>query len=234
MNASPVVSRDEWLIARKALLTEEKALTRAQDAVHARRRELPMVAIDKEYVFDGPSGKVRLPDLFEGRRQLIVYHFMWRPEPDEGCPTCSFLVDSIGHQSHLHAADTTLALVSRAPLASIQRFKQRMGWTLPWYSSYGTDFNYDFHVTNDEAVAPIEYNYKDRSTLESEGMSYALSGDSHGVSVFLRDGDRVLHSYSTYGRGAEPLLGTYHFLDLTPLGRQKYVTEFLYHDRYES
>jgi predicted dithiol-disulfide oxidoreductase (DUF899 family) len=131
-----------------------------------------MVRIDKEYIFDGPDGKVRLLDLFEGRRQLIVYHFMFDPSWDEGCPNCSFLVDNIGHLAHVHARDTSLVLVSRAPLARSEPFKRRMGWTVLWYSSFGSDFNYDFHVTLDETVAPVEYNYRDEAELVREGETY--------------------------------------------------------------
>jgi predicted dithiol-disulfide oxidoreductase (DUF899 family) len=240
MESPQGVSRGEWLVARKELLAEEKEVTRAKDAVDARRRALPMVEIGKEYVFAGPGGRAALPDLFDGRRQLIVYHFMWRhqesgcPGEDQGCPTCSFMADNMGDLSHLQASDTTLVLVSRAPLASIERFQQRMGWPVPWYSSHGSDFNYDFHVSLDEDVAPLEYNYKDKATLERE-LPYIRSGaDAHGLSVFLRDGDRVFHTYSTYGRGVDQLIGTYQYLDLTPLGRQRHVTGFTYHDKYES
>jgi predicted dithiol-disulfide oxidoreductase (DUF899 family) len=235
-----VVSRDEWLAARKDLLAQEKEATRAKDTVDAARRALPMVEIGKNYAFTGPGGEAGLRDLFDGRRQLIVYNFMWRhdesgfPGEDQGCPTCSFLADSIGNLSHLHACDTTLVLMSRAPLASIERFRQRMGWPVPWYSSAGSDFNYDFHVSLDEDIAPLEHNYKDRAALE-RGMPYIRSGaDAHGVNVFLGDGDRVFHTYSAYARGVDSLLGTYSYLDLTPLGRQKYVSEFLYHDRYDA
>jgi predicted dithiol-disulfide oxidoreductase (DUF899 family) len=229
-----IVSRDAWLAARKELLTKEKESSRARDSLNAQRQALPMVEIDKEYVFEGSGGQARLIDLFDGRRQLIVYHFMWLFESDEGCPSCSFVVDNIGNLAHLHACETSLVLVSRAPFASIERFRQRMGWTVPWYSSYGGDFNYDFHVTSDESVAPVEYNYKDKATLEQEGLGfYANRGqDGQGVSVFLRNGDRVFHTYSTYGRGPDLVLGTYNYLDLTPLGRQRYVTEFPHHDRY--
>lgn len=227
-----VVSRDEWLAARLKLLAQEKEAMRAQDAVTARRRELPMVRIDKEYTFESSTGKARLSDLFEGRRQLIVYHFMFDPSWDEGCPSCSFAVDNVGRLEHLHASDTTFVLVSRAPLAKIEKFRARMGWTIPWYSSAGTDFNYDFHVTNDESVVPVEYNYKDKATLQQEGLAYVLDGDAQGLSVFLREEDTVFHTYSTYGRGAEVMLSTYHYLDLTPLGRQRYVNEFPYHDTY--
>lgn len=232
MNA--IVSPQEWRAARLELLAEEKASTRAHDEVVARRRALPMVRVDKDYVFTGPSGEVRLADLFEGRRQLIVYHFMWLHDLDEGCPSCSFVADNIGHPAHLHACDTTLALVSRAPYDSIERFQKRMGWSTPWYSSHGSTFNYDFHVSNDEDVAPVEYNYMDRATLEAKGMHYATSADAQGLSVFLREGDDILHTYSTYGRGPEALIGTYHYLDFTPLGRQRYVNEFPHHDKYGS
>jgi predicted dithiol-disulfide oxidoreductase (DUF899 family) len=216
-----VVSRDEWLVARKALLAKEKALTRQRDAVNADRRRLSMVRVDKQYVFDGPKGRATLLDLFEGRRQLIVYHFMFDPAWDEGCPSCSLLIDNLGHLSHLHARRTLFAAVSRAPLAKLQAYARRMGWTVPWYSSLGTSFNYDFHVTHDEAVAPVEYNYLGKAELIAKGESWFITGESHGVSVFLRDGVSVFHTYSTYARGADLLLGTFNYLDLTPLGRQE-------------
>lgn len=216
-----VVSPQQWREARTALLAKEKELTRLRDAVNTQRRLLPMVKIDKSYSFEAPAGTARLLDLFEGRRQLEVYHFMFDPSWEEGCPSCSFVVDNIGHLSHLHARDTTLVLVSRAPLAKIVPFKSRMGWTIPWYSSFGSDFNYDFHVSHDEKVAPIEYNYTDGPALMQKGESYFMQGETHGLSVFLRDGDAVFHTYSTYARGAELLLGTYNYLDLTPLGRQE-------------
>ncbi|MDJ0347632.1 DUF899 domain-containing protein [Streptomyces sp. H10-C2] len=228
-----VVSRDEWLIARKELLAKEKGVTRAQAAVDAQRRELPMVKLTKDYKLAGPAGPASLLDLFEGRRQLIVYHFMFDPSWDEGCPSCSLVADNIGHLVHLHGVNTSLSLVSRAPLAKIEPFKARMGWTVPWFSSYESDFNYDFHVSNDASVAPVEYNYKDEATLQHEGLAHFVSNEGHGASVFLRDGDSVFHTYSAYGRGVDLLLGTYHYLDLTPLGRQRYVTEFLHHDRYD-
>jgi predicted dithiol-disulfide oxidoreductase (DUF899 family) len=234
MTLPRLVSRDEWLAARLELLAQEKEAMRAQDAVTARRSELPMVRIDKEYTFEGSAGKARLVDLFEGRRQLIVYHFMWNPSWADGCPSCSFAIDNVGRLEHLHASDTTFVLVSRAPLAKIEKFQARMGWTVPWYSSAETDFNYDFHVTNDESVAPVEYNYKDKATLEREGLAYVLDGDGQALSVFLRERDAVFHIYSTYGRGAEVMLSTYHYLDLTPLGRQRYVNEFPYHDTYNA
>ena len=195
-----IVSPTEWQAAREELLIKEKAATRARDALAAERRRLPMVRIDKDYVFQGPDGKANLLDLFEGRRQLIIYHFMFAPVvegwPEAGCPGCSFFVDQIGHLSHLHARDTSFALVSRAPLANIQRYQKRMGWTVPWFSSAGNDFNVDFGVTSD-------------------------SGETFGLSVFLRDGDNVYRTYFTSGRGVEALGSTWTFLDLTPLGRQE-------------
>jgi predicted dithiol-disulfide oxidoreductase (DUF899 family) len=216
-----VVSRDEWLAARKALLAGEQELTRARDAVNAERRRLPMVRIDKNYVFNSPAGEASLLDLFDGHRQLIVYHFMFDPSWDEGCPSCSFLTDNIGHLAHLHARNTSLALVSRAPLAEIEPFKNRMGWKIPWYSSFGSDFNYDFHVTLDRSVTPVEYNYRDEAELLRKGEAYFTQGESPGLSVFLCDSDGIFHTYSTYARGLDLLLGTYNYLDLTPLGRQE-------------
>src|SRR5918996_3920783 len=172
-----IVSRTEWLAARKAFLIKEKELTRQRDQLNAERRRLPMVKVEKDYVFEGPDGNVHLPHLFEGRRQLIVYHFMFDPRWNEGCPSCSFLVDNLGHLAHLYARDTSLALISRAPLATIEPFKKRMGWTVPWYSSFGSDFNYDFHVTLDESVAPVEYNYRTSAEHEQAGTSYYFQGE---------------------------------------------------------
>jgi predicted dithiol-disulfide oxidoreductase (DUF899 family) len=246
MEYPKIVSHAEWLNARKELLIQEKALTHYRDAVNAERRRLPMVRIEKDYIFDGPAGKARLLDLFGGRRQLIVYYFMFDPSWDEGCPSCSFLVDNIGHLSHLHARKTSLALVSRAPLAKIEPFKKRMGWTFKWYSSFASDFNYDFHVTMDEAVAPIEYNYRTKAELVRKGEIYFTRGESHGLSVFLRYGDGVFHTYSTYARGTDLLAGTYNYLDLTALGRQEdweeppgrsdgpFMHWIRHHDQYES
>ncbi|MFL5820437.1 MAG: DUF899 domain-containing protein [Solirubrobacteraceae bacterium] len=227
MSLPQVVSRDEWLIARKELLAKEKEATRRRDALNTERRRLPMVKLDKDYVFEAPNGKASLVDLFEGRRQLIIYHFMFDPSWDEGCPSCSAWADHIarGHLTHLHARDTSLALVSRAPLAKIEPFKARMGWSFPWYSSYGSDFNYDFGVTLDESVAPVEYNYRTETEHEQAGTGYYLDGDQPielpGLSCFLRDGDSVFHTYSTYARGGETVGGAYYFLDLTALGRQE-------------
>jgi len=230
----PVVSRAEWLVARKRLLTLEKEATRQRDVLSAERRRLPMVQIEKDYRFQGPSGEVGLLDLFDGRTQLIVRHFMFDPGWDEGCPHCSFAADNIGHLAHLHARDTSLVVVSRAPLARIESFQRRMGWAFPWYSSYGSDFNYDFHVTLDESVAAVEYNYRDKPTLERAGLPWFTSGEQPGVSVFLREGEQICHTYSTYARGNDLQLGTYNYLDLTPLGRQENNGQdwVLHHDRY--
>jgi predicted dithiol-disulfide oxidoreductase (DUF899 family) len=232
MDLPKIVSRDEWLTARKELLKEEREATHVQDAVSARRRELPMVKIDTDYVFEGPRGAASLLDLFDGRRQLIIYHFMFGPDGEEGHTSCSLLVDNIGHTAHLHARDTTIALVSRAPWAQLAPFKKRMGWSIPWFSSFGSDFNYDFHATTDDSVAPVEYNYKDKAALIEAGTPFYLSGDWHALSVFLRDGRDVFHTYSTYERGLDSLVNTYNYLDLTPLGRQAHVTEFSLHDAY--
>lgn len=217
MEMPRVVSRAQWLEARRALLEREKAATRERDALNALRRQLPMVHVEKDYRFEGPSGRVRLLDLFAGRRQLLVLHVMFHV--DRACTGCSFLVDSLPHLSHLHARDTSLALISRAPLAQLAQFKKRMGWSAPWYSSLGSDFNYDFHVTTDASIAPVEYNYRDQRALERSGQSYHARGEQPGVSVFLRDESAVFHSYSTYGRGLESFLSAYHYLDLTPIGR---------------
>jgi predicted dithiol-disulfide oxidoreductase (DUF899 family) len=227
MSLPPVVSRDEWLVARKELLAKEKEMTRARDALNAERRELPMVEIDKDYVFEGPDGKASLLDLFEGRRQLIVRHFMFDPSWDDGCPSCSAGADEIsdGLLEHLHARDTTFVVVSRAPLAKIEDYKARRGWTFPWYSSYGSDFNYDFDVTLDESVAPAVYNYRTKAEYEEQGTAAFIEGEqpieNPGQSCFLRDGDRVFHTYSNYARGAEMTGGSYYYLDLTALGRQE-------------
>src|SRR5437016_2411028 len=172
-----IVSRDEWLAARKRLLTEEKELTKHRDRVNAERRRLPMVRIDKDYVFDGPDGKRGLRDLFDGRRQLIVYHFMFDPEWDKGCAGCTGYVDALGDLSMLNDRDTTFVLVSRAPLAKLEAYKASKGWSVPWYSSFGSDFNYDFHVTLDEKVAPIEYNYQNKAELEARRGPNNVEGE---------------------------------------------------------
>jgi predicted dithiol-disulfide oxidoreductase (DUF899 family) len=225
MSLPDVVTREEWLRARKELLVKEKAMTRARDTLNADRRRLPMVRMTTEYAFEGPSGQVSLLDLFEGRRQLIVQHFMFAPEWDAGCPSCSASADEVGHLAHLHATDTTFAAVSRAPWSKIEPFKRRMGWSFPWYSSFGSTFNYDFHVTFDESVLPLEYNYRTAAEHEEAGTGYYLEGDQpfdlHGMSCFLQDGGEVFHTYSAYGRGCDMLGFTTNYLDLTALGRQE-------------
>ena len=227
MSLPDVVSREEWLRARKALLAKEKELTRSRDALNAERRRLPMVEIEKPYVFEGPGGDATLLDLFEGRRQLIVIHFMFDPRWEDGCPSCTAGADEMspGLIGHLHARQTSLAYVARAPLAKIERYKSKRGWTFPWYSSYGSDFNYDFHVTLDESVAPVEYNYRTPEEHRAAGTAYYVEGDQPlelpCQSHFLRDGERVFHTYSTFGRGGEMTGGSYYFLDLSALGRQE-------------
>src|SRR5262249_39151522 len=192
------------------------------DGLSAERRELPMVKVEKEYTFEGPTGRATLRDLFERRRQLIVYHFMFDPSWDEGCKSCSHLADNFaGILIHLAARDTSFAVVSRAPLAKIESFKKRMGWTFPWFSSFGSDFNYDFHVTLDEAEGSAEYNYESSAKLLQAGKIWFAKGELPGMSVFLREGDTVFHTYSTYQRGLDLFLNTYNFLDATPLGRQE-------------
>jgi predicted dithiol-disulfide oxidoreductase (DUF899 family) len=227
MSLPQVVSREEWLDARKQLLEKEKELTRQRDRLNAERRGLPMVEIDKDYVFEGPDGTSSLLDLFDRRRQLIVRHFMFDPRWEDGCPSCSAGADEIsdGLLEHLRTRDTSFVVVSRAPLEKIERYKARKGWTFPWYSSFGSDFNYDFHVTLDESVAPLEYNYRTKAEHEQAGTSAYLEGEQPieepGQSCFLREGDRVFHTYSSYARGAEMTGGSYYYLDLTALGRQE-------------
>jgi predicted dithiol-disulfide oxidoreductase (DUF899 family) len=227
MSLPQVVTRDEWVRARKELLAMEKELTRRRDALSAERRRLPMVKVDKEYVFEGPQGDVTLLDLFEGRSQLIVGHFMFDPTWDDGCSSCTAGADEMseGHLQHLHARDTTFAYVSRAPLAKIADYKARKGWTFPWYSSYGSDFNYDFHVTMDESVMPVEYNFRTKEEHEAAGAPIPLepgqSQELPGRSAFLRVGDDVFHTYSVYARGLETIGGSYYLLDETALGRQE-------------
>lgn len=217
-----IVSQDEWRAARKELLAREKDLTRQKDALNAERRRLPMVPVSKSYSFEGPEGKVSLTDLFGDSRQLIIYHFMFAPEWEEGCMGCTGFVDSLGDLSLLKERDTAFALISRAPLAKLEAYRTKRGWDRPWYSSYGSDFNYDFHVTSDARVAPPEYNYRSQEEWhEKDGNNDALSGEHHGLSVFFRTDDGVCHTYSSYGRGVESLTDAYSLLDVTPYGRQE-------------
>jgi predicted dithiol-disulfide oxidoreductase (DUF899 family) len=204
MDLPPVVSEEEWQAARDALLVKEKEATRARDALAAERRRLPRVQIEKDYAFDGPEGKARLLDLFVGRTQLLLYHFMFGPNQDVGCDGCSMFVDQIGHLAHLHARDASFALVSRAPIDKIEAYRKRMGWTTPWYSSFESDFNVDFGVGPE---TPQEGVYQD--------------GESFGLSAFLRDGESIYRTYFTTHRGTEALGSVWTFLDVTPLGRQE-------------
>jgi predicted dithiol-disulfide oxidoreductase (DUF899 family) len=199
-----VVSQAEWQAARERLLAKEKELTRALDALAAQRRRLPMVRIGKAYVFDGPHGRVGLADLFQGRRQLLLYHFMFGPNQEVGCDGCSMFVDQVSHPAHLNARDTSFALVSRAPITKIEAYKRRMGWSIPWVSSFGTGFSHDFG----------------RGPKEPQPKEYQ-DGEQFGLSVFLRDGDSVYRTYFTSGRGVEQLGSVWSFLDLTPYGRQE-------------
>ncbi len=225
MTLPEVVTRAQWLEKRKELLAQEKAMTRARDALSTKRRELPMVEIDKDYVFEGTSGTVHLSDLFDGRRQLVVQHFMFDPAWEDGCPSCTAAADEIspGLLEHLRSRDTNLVVVSRAPLDKIERYKAKRAWTFPWYSSAGSDFNYDFNVTIDASVVPVMWNYRTMEELERHGMGWLGEGSSEqpGYSTFLRDGDTIFHTYSVYARGTEMLGGSYAFLDMTALGRQE-------------
>jgi predicted dithiol-disulfide oxidoreductase (DUF899 family) len=227
-NLPAVVSRTEWLAARKELLTSEKEALRAKDRLNTRRRELPMVRIEKDYRFEGPDGPVRLLDLFDGGRQLIVQHFMFHPGWDAGCSSCTAAVDEIsdGMLRHLKARETTYAVIARAPIGKLSRYRSERGWSIPLYSSYGSDFNYDFHVTLDASVTPVEFNYRDPAELRAAGMDWILDTaaqpmEQPGMSCFLRVGDEVFHTYSTFARGTEQAGDVYGLLDMTALGRQE-------------
>ena len=234
MEPHRIVSRDEWIAARKAHLAEEKAFTRARDALSKKRRELPWVKVEKTYVFDGPNGKETLADLFGGKSQLIVYHFMLGPDWEAGCPSCSLLADHFdGTVIHLAQRDVTFVVVSRAPLPQIDKFKARMGWHFKWVSSNGCDFNFDYHVSatpEEKASGKAMYNYE-MTTFPSE--------ERPGASVFYKnDNGEIFHTYSSYGRGLDMLIGTYHMLDLAPKGRDEEglawsMAWVRHHDRYD-
>jgi predicted dithiol-disulfide oxidoreductase (DUF899 family) len=229
-----IVSRDEWLAARKKLLAREKQLTHERDAIAAERRQLPWVKVEKNYVFDSPSGKKTLGDLFDGRSQLVIYHFMFGPDWKEGCPSCSFNMDHTdGALAHLAQRDVSFAAVSRAPLSKIEAFKKRLGWRFAWVSSYGTDFNYDFHASfTPEEVAKGRVNYN------FDFVEFP-SAEAPGISVFYKDkSGNVCHTYSAYARGTENVVNTYNYLDLVPKGRDEDGLYFpmawvRHHDRYE-
>jgi predicted dithiol-disulfide oxidoreductase (DUF899 family) len=230
-----VVSQQEWLAARKELLAAEKEFTRQRDAISAKRRELPWVKVEKNYVFDGPNGKVSLSEMFRGKSQLIIYHFMFGPGWEQGCPSCSFLGDHFdGSLVHLNARDIVFSAVSRAPMPQIAAFKQRMGWRFPWVSSHQNDFNYDYHVSftkEQMAQGKVEYNYAEQQFPSEEAP---------GLSVFYKNaGGEIFHTYSTYGRGLDILLGAYNFMDMAPKGRDEEglahgMAWVRHHDRYET
>ena len=228
-----LATRDEWIAARKELLIKEKALTRAQDELAAERRRLPMVKVDKTYLFETSAGRRTLADLFDGRSQLVVYHFMMAPDWSEGCASCSLLADHLdGSIAHLAHRDVTLAVVARAPLANIEAFKRRMGWTFTWVSSFGSDFNYDFNVslTPDQIASGTGiYNFAP-AIIPIEELP--------GISIFFKDpAGEVYHTYSTYARGGEAFIGAYRILDLVPKGRDEEALAFTmswvrHHDKY--
>ena len=228
-----IVTQEEWLVARKKLLAREKELTHMKDAVSAERRQMPWVKVEKEYVFDGPGGNIKLADLFQGKSQLIVYHFMFGPDWQEGCPSCSFLMDHTdGALVHLAQRDVSFAAVSRAPWPKIEAFQKRMGWRFHWVSSNSSDFNYDYHVTfkkEEKDKGQVYYNFE---------MQAFPSDEAPGISVFYKDKNNdIFHTYSSYARGTETGVGTYSYLDLVPKGRDEDELPFSmswlrHHDRY--
>ena len=230
-----IVPQKEWLAARKELLKAEKEFTKQRDALSAKRREMPWVKVEKNYVFDGPNGKVSLSDLFRDKSQLIVYHFMLGPGWEQGCPSCSFLGDHFdGTLVHLNARDVAFSAISRATMPEIQSFKNRMGWRFPWVSSNQNEFNFDYHVsfTKDQrSKGKVEYNYSEQEFPSEEAP---------GLSVFYKNAaGEIFHTYSAYARGLDILLGTYNFLDFTPKGRDEDALAFTmawvrHHDRYEN
>lgn len=215
MNFPRIASRDEWTEARTRLLEQEKALTRARDELSAARRAMPVVRVEKNYTFTTATGEATLLDLFQGRKQLIVRHFMFDPAWEEGCVGCSMQADNVGDLSHMHARDTSFVMIARAPIEKIEKFKTRMGWThIPWVSSHGSDFNYDFNVTMEKGELPA-------------------------VSSFIRDGEQIFHASSVFDRGGEVFINTYNYLDVTPLGRQEEGLAhpwdwWRHHDRYDA
>ncbi len=233
MKHNRIVSRDEWLAARKQHLLEEKEFTRRRDALSHRRRQLPWVKVEQEYVFDGPNGKETLSELFQGRSQLIVYHFMFGPGWEEGCPSCSFWADNFnGIIVHLNQRDVTMIAVSRAPFERIEAFRKRMGWRFKWVSSHGNDFNRDYHVSftpEELEKGAMYYNY---------GLTGFPSEEAPGISVFYKDEKgAIFHTYSCYARGLDMLNTAYHYLDLAPMGRAEedlpYTQAWVrHHDRY--
>lgn len=218
MSLPEITTREQWLEARRELLVREKELTRKRDALNADRRRLPMVEVDKQYAFEGPGGAVTLADLFGGSQQLIIQHIMFDPEWEAACPGCSASLDELapGQIRHLNSRNTAFAGVSRAPYAKLADVKAARGWDFDWYSSYGGDFNYDFQATVDPEFAPAVYNYESQ-----DGKADPVQGEVPGMSCFLRDGDRIFHTYSTFARGVDHLGGSYGLLDLTAFGRSE-------------
>lgn len=210
-----VVSKQEWIAARKRLLDKEKEFTRLRDDLSRDRRDLPWERVDKQYLFDTPAGQRTLADLFDGRKQLVVYHFMFAPDWDNGCKSCSFWADNFnGIVAHLNQRDVTFVAVSRAPLQKLRAFAQRLGWSFNWVSSGGNDFNFDYQVsfTDQQMQGEVDYNY---------GRRKFPATDAPGVSVFVREGEEVFHTYSSFGRGIDMLNTAYHYLDLVPKGRDE-------------
>jgi predicted dithiol-disulfide oxidoreductase (DUF899 family) len=228
-NLPEVVSAEEWLEARRELLRKEKELTRARDQLNAERRQLPMVLIEKPYTFVGPAGRRTLLDLFEGRQQLVMHHFMFGPDWDTFCGSCASAAAGIGSLERLHIRNTTLVAVSRAPYPKLAAVRAEMGWEFPWYSSYESDFNYDFHTTLDDRVAPVLLHFRTEAELAESGTPWTggpwtedmRGSELPGLSTFLRVDEQVYHTYSTYGRGIEEFHNGYPYLDLTALGRQE-------------
>ncbi len=234
MNRNPIVSQEKWNAARKQLLAKEKQLTHLRDQINAERSKLPWVRVDKEYLFEGPNGKETLAQLFDGRSQLIIYHFMFGPDWEQGCVGCSFLSDHLdGSLIHIEHHDVTYVAVSRAPWDKIAAFQKRMGWQFKWRSSFGSDFNYDYHVSfkpEEIATGAVYYNFE---------MQKPHGEESHGLSVFYKDEDgTIFHTYSSYSRAGENYLGTYQLLDITPKGRDENGPNFAFpdwakhHDKY--
>jgi predicted dithiol-disulfide oxidoreductase (DUF899 family) len=218
----PIASREQWLAERKSLLAHEKELTKHYDRVNAERRRLPMIKIEKDYLFDGPNGNPSLKDLFEGRRQLIVYHFMFDPTWDKGCPGCTGWVDALGDLSLLNDRDTTFVVISRAPLSKLAVYKAEKGWDIAWFSSFDSDFNYDFHTTLDAKITPPEDNYRNQAEMNAkEGHPVDMKGERHGLSVLFQLDDEIFHTYSVFARGCSSLSNSYSLLDATPYGRQQ-------------
>ena len=235
MTSHTIGTRQEWLAARLQLLQAEKELTRRNDEVAKLRRELPWVRVEEDYRFATEDGDASLSELFGGRSQLVVYHFMLGPDWDEGCPSCSALADGFaGSVVHLENHDVAFVVVSRAPLDQILAYKERMGWDFRWVSSFGSSFNDDFHVTVDPGVAPVEYNYRDQQQLEAQDVAWRdWSGEQPGMSAFAREGDGVFHTYSAYSRGCDALWTMWQWLDRAPLGRNEGDLSWFYrHDEY--